>query len=75
VADVYDALTSNRSYRRAFTPPEALGLMRAEIGRSFDPEILQRFLDIVERSSGEQRAIAELMQEPSLAERRPAKAR
>jgi len=75
VADVYDALTSNRSYRRAFTPLEALGLMRAEIGRSFDPEILQRFLDIVERSSGEQRAIAKLVREPVLAQRRVAQSR
>ena len=43
VADVYDALTSHRPYRRAFEPRDALRLMQAEIGRQFDPDILGRF--------------------------------
>lgn len=47
VADVYDALTSHRPYRRAFDHDHALGLMAADIGRQFDPEILTRFFRIV----------------------------
>ena len=46
VADVYDALTSHRAYRRAFEPREALQLMQADVGRAFDPEILSRFFRI-----------------------------
>ena len=49
VADVYDALTSQRPYRRAFETRDALQLMSADVGRQFDPEILTRFLRIVPR--------------------------
>ena len=47
VADVYDALTSNRPYRRAYEREHALGLMASDSGRQFDPEILARFFSIV----------------------------
>ena len=51
VADVYDALTSQRPYRRAFETREALQLMSADAGRQFDPEILTRFFRLVPRLS------------------------
>jgi putative nucleotidyltransferase with HDIG domain len=50
VADVYDALTSDRPYRRAFEPREALRLMQADVGRQFDPEILARFFRLMAQS-------------------------
>lgn len=37
VSDVFDALTANRPYRAAMPIPKALGIMRAEVGTSFDP--------------------------------------
>ncbi|WP_244473063.1 HD-GYP domain-containing protein [Methylobacterium sp. Leaf100] len=37
VSDVFDALTANRPYRAAMPIPKALGIMRAEVGASFDP--------------------------------------
>ena len=43
VADVYDALTSTRSYRPAMTPPQAAQAMRASEGQ-FDPRLLETFL-------------------------------
>ena len=49
VADVYDALTSHRPYRRAYSSRDALQLMRSDAGRQFDPEILARFVKLVER--------------------------
>ena len=56
VADVFDALTTHRPYRRAFETPDALRLMEADAGRQFDPAILARFLRIMSggaaRSSG-----------------------
>jgi HD-GYP domain-containing protein (c-di-GMP phosphodiesterase class II) len=48
VADVYDALTTHRPYRAAFTPEAALDAMHADRGRVFDPEVLDRFARIVQ---------------------------
>lgn len=45
IADVYDAVTSDRPYRKAFLPHEAYELMSAEMGRHFDPGILPAFLN------------------------------
>lgn len=47
VADVYDALTHDRSYRPAFPEWRAADLMYAERARHFDPEILECFLDLL----------------------------
>jgi putative nucleotidyltransferase with HDIG domain len=49
IADVYDALTSERSYKKAFSHEQALDIMRADIGKQFDPELFTRF----ERVSGD----------------------
>jgi HD-GYP domain-containing protein (c-di-GMP phosphodiesterase class II) len=48
VADVYDALTTHRPYRAAYSPEQALEAMRADRGRVFDPDILDRFARIVQ---------------------------
>ena len=45
VADVFDALTSDRVYRPAFSVDEAVEMMRALRGSQFDPEILDVFLN------------------------------
>jgi putative two-component system response regulator len=44
IADVFDALTSDRVYRSAFTVQDAIGIMKAESGDHFDPELLDLFL-------------------------------
>lgn len=46
VVDVYDALTSAKSYRKAYTHEEAIEIMKGEIGKSFDPDIMEVFLKI-----------------------------
>lgn len=43
VADVYDALTTRRSYRPAYPPELALELMGDEAGHMFDPDLFRRF--------------------------------
>jgi putative two-component system response regulator len=43
VADVFDALTSDRIYRPAFSVEEALEIMTPERGRHFDPEVFDAF--------------------------------
>jgi diguanylate cyclase (GGDEF)-like protein len=45
VADVFDAITSNRVYRPALPLDEALDVMRAGRGTQFDPLVLDLFLD------------------------------
>jgi putative two-component system response regulator len=45
VADVFDALTSDRVYRPAFTVDEAIETMRSLRGTQFDPAILDVFLE------------------------------
>jgi PAS domain S-box-containing protein len=45
VADVFDALTSHRIYRPAFSCPEAFAMMRAERDSHFDPRVLDVFLE------------------------------
>ena len=49
VADVYDALTSVRPYKRAWTPREALEFMDRQSGRHFDPRCLQAFHNQLDR--------------------------
>jgi len=40
-------LTTDRPYRRGFTRDEALIMMAAERGKTFDPELLARFERII----------------------------
>jgi putative nucleotidyltransferase with HDIG domain len=43
VADAYDAMTSERAYRRAFTKEEAKEELRRCSGTHFDPQIVEAF--------------------------------
>lgn len=43
VVDVYDALTSARSYRGAFSPEKAMFMVRREAGRGLDPTLVELF--------------------------------
>lgn len=45
VADVFDALTSERPYKHAWSIEDALALIRREGGKHFDPELSAAFLD------------------------------
>ncbi len=47
VADVYDALTSSRSYRNAWTHERACEVIRKDRGSHFDPTIADAFLEII----------------------------
>lgn len=44
VADVFDALTSVRPYKKAWSMQEALDYIKSQIGRHFDPDCLRAFL-------------------------------
>jgi putative nucleotidyltransferase with HDIG domain len=47
VADVYDALTTTRSYRAGFAPAVALEIMAGDAGHIFDPELFEAFRALV----------------------------
>jgi methanogenic corrinoid protein MtbC1 len=47
VTDVFDALTSDRVYRKAYTYDKAITMMREQRGRHFDPAILDTFLKLI----------------------------
>lgn len=46
IADVFDALTSKRPYKKAFSENKAFRIMKEECETRFDPELLDVFLSI-----------------------------
>jgi len=48
VVDVFDALTSNRPYKKAWSFDEALGFLKQESGKHFDPDIVNLFIDNID---------------------------
>lgn len=48
VVDVWDALVTDRPYRKAYSKGDALQIMQDETGQHFDPEILLKFLELVD---------------------------
>ncbi len=46
VVDFFDALTMDRPYRKAVANDEVVRMIRDESGRSFDPSVVEVFLDV-----------------------------
>jgi putative two-component system response regulator len=46
IADVYDALVSNRSYKEAFTHDQAVQIIMSEKGKQFDPKLVEVFFEV-----------------------------
>jgi putative two-component system response regulator len=49
LADVYDALTSKRVYKAAFTHEIAKAMIAREIGAHFDPDLVEAFLQMEDK--------------------------
>ena len=49
IVDVYDALTTERPYKMAFSTEQAFGILADNAGRHFDPEIARIFLEIKDK--------------------------
>jgi len=47
VADVFDALTSTRSYREAWSHDRAVEWIRQQAGSHFDPQVVDAFLGVI----------------------------
>ncbi len=48
VADVYDALTSNRSYRNAWPHERAISEIQKSAGKHFDPRVVDAFVSVID---------------------------
>jgi putative two-component system response regulator len=46
IADVFDALTSERPYKKAWSVEDALALIQNEAGQHFDPKLVELFVEI-----------------------------
>jgi HD-GYP domain-containing protein (c-di-GMP phosphodiesterase class II) len=57
VVDVWDALTSDRPYRAAWTPDQALAYLEARAGSHFDPLVVRAFRSLVPDSPERERAV------------------
>ncbi|HEY8303544.1 MAG TPA: HD domain-containing phosphohydrolase, partial [Solirubrobacteraceae bacterium] len=55
IADVFDALTSHRVYRDAFSVEKAVQMMLDEAGRHFDPVLLHAFMEVLDSSGADAR--------------------
>jgi putative two-component system response regulator len=49
IVDVWDALTSDRPYRKAMTIEEALEYIRSQSGKHFDPEVVRMFFNLFDK--------------------------
>lgn len=59
VADVFDALTSKRPYKEAWTESEAVAYIREQAGKHFDPALVSAFLDNLDKIRTMKRQCAE----------------
>jgi putative nucleotidyltransferase with HDIG domain len=48
IVDVWDAVTSDRPYRKAWTKQKALKHIREQSGKQFDPKVVNAFLELLE---------------------------
>lgn len=46
IADIFDALTSERPYKKAWSVDDALALIEKEAGRALDPKLVPLFLEM-----------------------------
>lgn len=50
VVDVYDALTSDRPYRSAWSSEKTLTYIREQSGKHFDPNIVEVFINVLKKA-------------------------
>lgn len=47
VADAFDAMISDRPYRKGFPKEKAIDIIKQENGKQFDPQIVSAFLEVI----------------------------
>lgn len=51
IVDVWDALLSNRPYRKAWNDKKVMDYLRSQSGTHFDPMIVEKFLKLIEEEN------------------------
>ena len=51
VVDVWDAVTSDRPYRAAWTQEQAFEFIRSESGKHFDPNVVEKFIHLIDQKN------------------------
>ena len=51
VVDVFDALTTTRPYKKAWTTEKALAEIESQAGHQFDPTVVRTFSELMQRTS------------------------
>jgi HD-GYP domain-containing protein (c-di-GMP phosphodiesterase class II) len=49
IADVYQALVSDRPYRKAYSKRKVVEIIKAGSGTQFDPNIVKVFIKVLQR--------------------------
>lgn len=60
IADVFDALTSDKVFRKAYPIGKAVEMMQENRGTQFDPDLLDEFLDALDEALGIREEFPEL---------------
>jgi putative nucleotidyltransferase with HDIG domain len=66
VADAYDAMTSDRPYRKGMKPDVALGILKANAGTQFDPDVVAAFVRLHGRLPQDEMRALDAPYEPDL---------
>ncbi len=59
IADVWDALTSDRPYRDAWSEEKALGYIQEQSGKHFDPKVVEVFLQLTAKRKKNKRLLTD----------------
>ncbi len=70
ILDAWDAMTSDRTYRKAISKAAAIAELRRQAGTQFDPKLVDLFLRVLDRLEREGIPTTELRSEKSLASQR-----
>ena len=66
VADAYDAMTSDRPYRKGMKPDVALGILKTNAGTQFDPDVVAAFVRLHGRLAQDEMRLPDAPYEPDL---------
>jgi putative two-component system response regulator len=51
IVDVWDALTTDRTYRKAWSKEKTINYISEQAGKHFDPDIVEKFLIVIQHES------------------------
>src|SRR3954468_18385832 len=69
IVDYYDAVTTERPYHKALNHDSAVGLLRHESARALDPQLVERFIEMLPELIRESK-VADPQPEPAIAPER-----